>query len=536
MSKRVIIRSAGVISSATILSRLLGLAREVIFASMFGANFITDAFRVAYAIPYLLRRLLGEGAMSAFLVPVFTDIRSKEGEEAAKEFANSAYTAFALIVIAIIAVFIAVAPAIVFIIAPGLRENPEAFHLAVFLARLMIPYMLLMMTSAISMGILNSYRHFLSPAMAPVVMNICFIGALLFLCPHMGDTIYLQIQGIAYGILVGGILQVAVQLPALTRRGFVYRPRLNFRHPGIKRMLLLMGPAIFVIGIVRINLLLDTVIASFLGEGNISYLNYGERLLQFPLGALGFGISTAILPLLSQYISKGDTAKYKETLNFALRFMLVLCIPATLGLAVLAMPVVRLIYQHGNFSAVDTFYTTQTLLAFTVGLVGFVGVQVVVPGFYSRQDTRTPVFGALAALIVNGILNIALIFPLGIAGIALATSLSAFANTGVLLWLLRRKVGPLGLRAVATTGVKAVLASLPSASAGYFTWWYLNGLLGGGLLYQISTILIAVVVAGGVYIAFARLFRVQEITDVLAMVKRKLGGGRDDEGGGIGNG
>jgi putative peptidoglycan lipid II flippase len=412
MSKKTIVRSAGIISLATLLSRVLGLAREIIFADLFGANFITDAFRVAYSIPYTLRRLLGEGAMSAFLVPVFTEIRSKEGEQAAKEFADNVLTVFSLIVVGIIAIYIAIAPGIIYLMAPGLADNPQAFDLAVFLSRLMIPYMLLMMTSALSMGLLNSYRHFFSPAMAPVVMNLAVIIALLYLCPRMGDTVYLQIQGVAYGVLAGGILQVLVQFPSLIKRGFIYRPRFNFRHPGIKRMLILMGPAVFVIGVVRFNILMDTLMSSFLGEGNISYLNYGERLLQFPLGALGFGISTSILPLLSQYCAEKNNSKYKETLNFAFRLVLVLSIPATLGLVVLASPTVRLIYQHGQFTATDAFYTTRVLLAFLIGLVGFVGIQVVVPAFYSRQDTKTPLKAALVGLVANLFFNLTLMYPL----------------------------------------------------------------------------------------------------------------------------
>lgn len=537
MSKKTIIRSAGVISLATLLSRILGLVREIIFADLFGANFITDAFRVAHAIPYTLRRLLGEGAMSAFLVPVFTEIRNKEGEQAAKEFANTVFTVFSLLVVGIIAIYIAIAPGIIYLMAPGLAQNPQAFDLAVFLSRLMIPYMLLMMSSALSMGILNSYRHFFSPAMAPVVMNLAVIIALLYLCPRMGDTTYMQIQGMAYGILAGGILQVLIQFPALIKRGFIYRPRFNICHPGIKRMLILMGPAVFVIGVVRFNILMDTLMSSFLGEGNISYLSYGERLLQFPLGALGFGISTAILPLLSQYCAEKNDAKYKETLNFAFRLVLVLCIPATLGLAVLASPTVRLIYQHGQFTATDTLYTTQVLLAFVVGLVGFVGIQVVVPAFYSKQDTKTPLKAAVVGLVANLFFNLTLMFPLGIAGIALSTSLATYINLIILLWLLRRKVGLLGLRGISRTGIKVTLASLPMAGVAYGLWWYLDRLLGRSNSAQVVVISVVIVMAVGVYIAVAKLLRVEEIDEALGIVKRKFfrGKGKEYEGG-IGNG
>lgn len=515
------VRAAGILSVSTLISRILGLIREILFAGIFGANYVTDAFRVAYAIPYVLRRLLGEGAMSAYLVPVFTDIRAKEGDENAKIFAYTAYTTFSLVVFAIIAIGIAIAPLIVFIIAPGLKSNPEAFNLAVYLARLMLPYMFLMMTSAMSMGILNSYEHFFTPSLSPIVMNLAFIGAMLYLCPLLGGDISNQIVGLAYGVLIGGLLQVLVQVPAQFRFGIKFKPIFNFMHKGIKRMLLLMGPAMLVIGVVRINLLLDNIAASFLGEGVISILNYGERLLQFPLGIIGFAISTSSLPLLSRYFSDGKLDQMKRTLMEAFTLATVVCLPAMFGLFALGGPLVEVIFRHGAFTMGDAHATTSVLYAFSIGLFGFVGVQVLVPGFYAMHDTKTPVWGALSALVTNGTLNFALMPFFGAFGIALATSISAYVNALVIAMLLRRRIGRLGFREFTKKALRIALASIVMAVLVWLAYHWLITIIGYGLIEKIIGVVVCTGLGVALFLAFSKLLGITEVNDIISRLFRR---------------
>lgn len=522
-----IVKSAGILSVNTLISRVLGVAREVIFASLFGANFITDAFRVAYVIPYMLRRLLGEGAMSAFLVPVFTDIRVKEGDQAAKRFAYSAYTTFSLLVIALVAIGILLAPQLVYIIAPGFKSEPSAFNLAVRLARIMLPYMFLMMTSAMSMGLLNSYKHFFTPSLAPIVMNIAYISAMLWLCPRMGETMDLQIMGLAFGVLAGGVLQVLVQVPAQFKFGIKFRPILNIFHKGIKRMFLLMGPAILVIGVIRLNLMVDNILASLLGEGFISILNYGERLLQFPLGIIGFAVSTSALPLLSQYYSEKRIDDMKKTINDALILAFIVAIPATLGLFALGKPAIKLIYEHGKFTHQNTIDTARVLYAYAIGLLGFIGVQVIVPAFYSMQDTKTPVYGAIANLVLNGVLSLILMVPFGIMGIVLGTSISTYGNFIVNVILIRKKLGRLGLRSILISVVKVSVASIPMALTAYYSHMYIESLLGVTILYQIVSLISAIVVSIAVFIITCYILRANEVVDLMKLIIMRIFGKKD---------
>jgi putative peptidoglycan lipid II flippase len=519
---RKIVKSAGILSLNTIISRVLGLIREIIFASLFGANYVTDAFRVAYVIPYMLRRLLGEGAMSAFLVPVFTDIRVKEGDEAAKRFAYSAYTTLGLIVILVVILGIFIAPQLVYIIAPGLKSEPEAFKLAIKLARIMLPYMFLMMTSAMSMGLLNSYKHFFSPSLAPVVMNIAYIGAMLWLCPRMGESIDLQIMGLAFGVLTGGVLQILVQIPAQFKYGIKYRPIFNFIHKGIKRMLMLMGPAILVIGVIRLNLLVDNFLASLLGEGFISILNYGERLLQFPLGIIGFAVSTSALPLLSEYFSENKIDKMKKTIRDALLLAFIVAIPATFGLFALGKPAIKLIFEHGRFTPQDTYETARVLYAYSLGLIGFIGVQVIVPGFYSMQDTRTPIFGAIANLILNAGLSFLFMKYMGLMGIVIATSIASYGNFIVNVYLLRKNIGILGLKHLTKSIVKVTLASVPMALSSYYTHRFISGFFTDTIIYQVINFSISVIVGIFVFLLFCIILRADETLGLLKAILKRI--------------
>ncbi|MGQ9705915.1 MAG: murein biosynthesis integral membrane protein MurJ [bacterium] len=515
------VRAAGLLSVNTFISRILGLVREMIFASLFGANYVTDAFRVAYAIPYVLRRLLGEGAMSAFLVPIFTDIRTKEGDEEGKRFVYSAYTTFSIVVAIIIAIGILIAPVIVLIIAPGFRNSPQTFNLTVNLTRIMFPYMFLMMTSAMSMGILNSYEHFFTPSLGPIVLNLGFIGTMLYLAPLFGEDISMQVYGLAYGVLLGGLLQVLVQVPAQFRFKIRFRPIFNFTHKGVKRMFVLMGPALIVIGVVRISLLLDNIAASLLGEGTISILNYSERLLQFPLGMIGFAVSTSSLPLLAKYYSEGKIDDMKRTLMDAFSLAMIVCLPAMTGLFALGGPIVSVIYRHGAFTFADAVATTNVLYALSVGLVGFIGVQIIVPAFYAMQDMKTPLWGAIIALVINGILNFTLMIPWGIVGIALATTFSTFANLILIAYLLHKRIGGLGFKNFIIKNIKILLISIVMAVVIYYSYKYLLIYLGVNILNQIIGLVVGVCVGILIYVGFAYMFRVSEISIVISRLLKR---------------
>lgn len=521
--ERRVLRSAGILGATTLLSRVLGLAREVVFASVFGVTWITDAFRVAYVIPYILRRILGEGSMSAFLVPVLTDEMERDGKPAAFRAIQTAYTLFFIITVVIVVILIGGAPYVVLVIAPGFKLNPETFDLAVGLARLMLPYMLLMMTSAMAMGILNSFFKFTVPSLSPTVMNVCYLTALGVIVAFFAATPdEKKIYVLAIGVLAGGVGSILLQTPSLWRLGLRYSPRFNFASPAVKQIALLMTPALFSIGIVRLNLLVATAAASIVGVGTVSLINYAERLLQFPLGVFGFSISNVILPQLSRQASKGDNEGLKDSLSFALRLALLVGIPCTIGLIVLGGPLVRLVYEHGAFTAEDTAAASVILTGFSIFLIGFLGAQIVTPVFYALKKPKEPIKAGVVAFAVNLVLTLILMWPLGGAGIALATSASATAGMFFLLYRFRKLVGPIGARRVIKAGFRFAAASLvmavPVSAVRLFIELHPEGL---SAWVEGGTTLAGVAVAIPVYFAAARLFGSHEVGVFFSILSRK---------------
>jgi putative peptidoglycan lipid II flippase len=518
-----VVRAAGILGATTLISRVLGLVREIVFASVFGVTWITDAFRVAYVIPYILRRLLGEGSMSAFLVPVLTDEMERDGKPAAFRTAQTAYTLFFIVTAFVVTVLIVGAPYVVMIIAPGFKSNPETYGLAVNLARLMLPYMLLMMTSAMAMGVLNTLFKFTVPSLSPTVMNVCYLTALgaivIFFATTPDET---RIYVLAAGVLAGGVGSVLLQVPSLWRLGFRYVPKFDFANPAVKQIGVLMTPALFSLGIVRLNLLVATAAASIVGVGTISLINYGERLLQFPLGVFGFSISNVILPQLSRQASRGDHEGLKNSLSFALRLALLVGIPCTVGLIILGEPLIRLVYEHGAFTADDTAGASAILVGFSIFLVGFLGAQIVTPVFYALKKPREPIKAGVVMFTVNLVLTLVLMWPLGGAGIAAATSAAAAAGTLFLLHRFRKLVGPIGARRVIKAGLRFTAATLvmavPISAVRLFLELYpanLNSWLEGAL------VLLGVAVAVPTYFAAARLFGSPEVGVFLSILSRK---------------
>ncbi|MBU4345598.1 MAG: murein biosynthesis integral membrane protein MurJ [Proteobacteria bacterium] len=448
-------KAAGVVGAATLLSRLFGFIRDVVIAWFFGAGLSSDAFFVAFRIPNLLRRLFAEGSLSIAFIPVFTEYLTIKGRDEAFKLARAAIWLLSM-VLAIVAVLgVLLSPVIIKVIAPGFISSPEKFFLTVNLTRIMFPYIFFIGLVALCMGILNSLGHFAAPALAPVFLNIAMICSVFFISPYMSDPV----TGLAIGVLIGGVLQLALQIPFLIKKGLYFLQRVKIFHPGLKRIGLLMLPAVFGAAVYQINILVSTLLASLLPEGSVSYLYYADRLVQFPLGIFAIATATAILPSLSRQASSGDLGAVKDTFAHAMKLVLFITIPSMVGLIILREPIVALLFKRGVFDSKATQLTAYALLYYGIGLWAFSGVRIVVSTFYALQDTRTPVRMAVISIIANIVLGIILMGPLAHGGLALATSLASMLNFGLLIRALKIKLGSLGLRSIAESACKSVLCA-----------------------------------------------------------------------------
>lgn len=425
----------------TLFSRLFGYLRDVVIAVVFGASGGTDAFFVAFRIPNLFRRMFAEGAFSQAFVPVFSETREREGDAAARALADRAAGALGLVLLAITVLGILAAPLLIRLFAPGFEPGTPRHELAVEMLRIVFPYLLFISLTALAAGILNSHERFAVPAFTPVLLNLSLIGAALWLAPRMEEPV----TALAWGVLVAGLAQLAFQLPPLARIGMLPRPRLDLAHEGVRRIGRLMLPALFGSSVTQLNILVNTLIASFLVTGSISWLYYSDRFVELPLALFGVAIGTVILPRLSRHHSRASSAAFAATLDWALRLTWLLAIPATAGLAVLAQPILFTLIQYGAFDAHDARMAGLSLAAYALGVPGFMLVKILAPGFYARQDTRTPVRIGIIAVGVNILLDVAIVLPWYLsgreaahAGLALATALAAWANAGLLLHRLYR--------------------------------------------------------------------------------------------------
>jgi putative peptidoglycan lipid II flippase len=438
--QRGVVSAVGAIGLATLASRLLGLARDIVIARVFGAGPMTDAFFVAYRIPNLLRRLLAEGALSTAVIPVFTETLTTGTREGFARMVRAVTGAAIMALVAASALGVILAPWILAVMAAGWRTNPPLFGLAVSLTRLMFPYLLLVGLAALAMGALNAHHRFFTAALGPAVLNIAMIAAVLTLPPHMTPPI----MALAVGVLVGGIGQLAVQLPELRRLGVPLAPSAELSHPAVKEIGHRLWPAIFALSAVQVTVVINTWLASWLRAGTVSYLYYADRVMEFPLGVFGIALATAALPSMSAQAARGETEGLRATLRFALRLSAFIAVPATVGLVVLGGPIVRMLFQRGEFSAAEALFTTQALAGYAVGLPAFSATRIAAQTFYALGDTRTPVAVGFASVAANVALALALMWPLQHVGLALASSLSAYVNFVGLYWLLRRRLGPLG--------------------------------------------------------------------------------------------
>src|SRR3989338_6821902 len=429
------------IGLATFASRIPGFIRDMVLARLFGATAAADAFFVAYRIPNLLRELFAEGSMSSAFIPVFTEYHTLRAKQDAWELASAVFTTLLTIVTAVTLLGILAAPGIVWLLAPGFHGHPDKLLMTTLLTRIMFPYLLFISLAALAMGILNSLRAFAAPAFSPVFFNLFIIGCALFLAPTFPEPIF----GVAIGVVAGGAAQFAMQLPGLRRRGMLFGFRFAPGHPGVRRIGKLMVPSLLGLSVTQINITVSTILASFFAGGP-TYLFYGMRLIQFPLGIFGVALATAILPTLSAQAARGSLDELRVTLGFGLRMILFIVLPAMLGLIILRGPIVHLFFEHGTFTAADTEATATAVLCYAVGLWAFASVRIIVAAFYSMQDTKTPALAAIVAVGANILLSLLLMGPLKHAGLALATALASMLNGAILVAVLNLRLGGIDWR------------------------------------------------------------------------------------------
>ncbi len=434
MSKA-LLKSTGIVSAMTSLSRVTGFVRDMVYAQMFGAGAGTDAFFVAFRIPNFLRRLFAEGAFSQAFVPVFSEYQTQHSRAELQELVDQVAGTLGAILLLITVIGVLAAPVLILLFAPGFTADAGKYELTVEMLRITFPYLLFISLTAFAGGVLNSCGKFAIPAVTPVLLNLTMIAAALWLAPRMERPVV----GLAWGVFIAGIIQLSFQIPFLRQVKLLPRPRWGWAAQGVQQVLQLMLPALFGSSVAQVNLLIDTVLASFLISGSVSWLYYSDRLVEFPLGIFGVALGTVILPKLSRQHASAETDGFSRTLDWALRWALLIGVPATVALILLSRPMLSALFQYGAFDARDVVMSSRSLMAFALGLVAFMLIKVLAPGFYARQDTRSPVKYGLIAMGANTALVLILIWPLAHAGLALATSLAAFLNAGLLFFNLRRR-------------------------------------------------------------------------------------------------
>jgi len=488
----------------TMISRILGFVRDMVFARFFGADAATDAFFVAFKIPNFLRRLFAEGAFSQSFVPVFTEYKETRSDADLKNLIDSVAGTFGLILFMISLTGVFAAPLLIMAFGPGFIGEETKYDLAVDMLRFTFPYLFFISLTAFSAGILNSFGYFAAPAFTPVFLNIVLISMAVWISPHLDQPI----MALAWGVFIAGAVQLLFQFPFLLKLKMLPKPKWHWRDPGVQRIKNLMLPAIFGSSVVQINLLFDTLIASFLITGSISWLYYSDRLVEFPLGLFGIALATVILPKLSKDHATASTEKFSATLDWALTCAFLVGLPAAAGLMVLSEPMLTTLFYGGAFTAEDVYLSGLSLMAYSIGLMGFILIKVLAPGFYSRQDTKTPVKIGIKAMIANMLLNIIFVTPLYImdfkgahSGLALATACSAYLNA----WLLYRELRArkyyqptkgkrltLGKILIACIVMSAVIAWLSPDLPTWVEWeiwqriWHLSYIIAAGFVVYLA--------------------------------------------------
>lgn len=513
-----ITKAASLMSIATFISRILGYVKDMIVAKLFGATGVADTFFVAFRIPNLLREVFAEGSMSSAFIPVLTEYHSKQGMEETKRLVRITFT-FILIFVGLTCLAgVIFSPAIVTMIAPGFLDMPEKFSLTVLINRIMFPFLLFISLAALAMGALNTRRVFFVPSLAPAMLNIVIIASVLVLAPRLEQPII----AVAIGVSFGGFIQFAFQLPHLFKKGYSLSPEWDLRHPGLKKMSILILPATMGMAVAQINIFISTILASYLPEGSITYLYYSMRLIQFPVGIFGVAMGMAVLPTLSEHAVKREFDKLSEDFSFALRLLLFITIPAMAGLIALREPIVNILFQRGKFDYSATIETAQALLFYSLGIWSIVGSRVITASFYSMQDTKTPVKVAVVALTMNVVMSVLLMNPLKHSGLALANSIASGINFSLLFFFLGKKLKKIDTKRVLRSFLKTIFASsIMGLIGGMFLrgeLWHIEADTFNKAFYLSGTIALCM----GIYFLLTYLFKSEEAIYVLDIVKHKF--------------
>ncbi len=511
-------KAAGVVGAATLLSRIFGFIRDVVVAWFFGAGLASDAFFVAFRIPNLLRRLFAEGSLSISFIPVFTEYLSNQGKDEAFQLARSALRLISVLLAVITILGILLSPLIVRIVVPGFADSPEKLALTITLTRMMFPYIFFIGLVALCMGILNVLGHFAAPALAPVFLNIAMIGAVLFISPYLREPVV----GLAVGVLIGGLMQLLLQFPFLIKKGVYFWRQAGMYHPGLRQVGVLMLPTVFGAAVYQINILVGTFLASLLPEGSVSYLYYADRLVEFPLGIFAIATATAVLPSLSRQAAARDFAALKSTFSYAINLVSFITVPAMVGLIVLRHPIVALLFKRGAFDAMTTRMTAYALLYYAVGLWAFSAVRIVVSTFYALQDTKTPVQTAVISIIANIILGIILMQFLSHGGLALATSLASMLNFGLLLRVLRRRLGSQNWGKVTVSMGKTIVCSVAMGVVIWLTARFAIPPADGAITALFFGLLSCIMIGIACYTVFSILIKSSEVQTVWLIVKDSI--------------
>jgi putative peptidoglycan lipid II flippase len=484
----------------TLLSRVTGLARESLKAAVFGAGLQMDAFEAAFRLPNILRRMFAEGAFSQAFVPILSEYHRQRGEDDTRDLVGRVGSLLACVLLGVTAIGVLAAPWLVYLLASGFAATPGKVELTADMIRIVFPYILFVSLVSLSGSVLNVYRRFAIPALTPVLLNLSIIGAAVFLSRYFDPPIL----ALAWGVFIGGVVQLAFQVAPLARIGMLPRFRFDWRDEGVRRVLLLMGPAVIGVSAAQISALINTQLASLLGNGRISWITYADRLMEFPSALLGVALGTVLLPTLAKHHSDDNHAEYSALLDWGLRLAFLLALPAALALWLLAVPLITTLYQYGRFGVLDVWQTRSALLGYSVGLLALILVKILAPGFYARQQIRTPVKIAFVTVLVTQTLAVTLMWPLGHAGLTLATSLGACVNASLLFWFLRRngfyRPEPGWLAFVARLVIAlGVLAATLYALSGPAEYW-----LAAGLWAKIGRL--AAIIAGAAVAYFAALY------------------------------
>ncbi|MBW2732821.1 MAG: murein biosynthesis integral membrane protein MurJ [Deltaproteobacteria bacterium] len=510
-------RSAGLVGLLTLASRVLGLVRDSVVAAFFRKEH-TDAFFVAFTIPNVLRRLLAEGALTVAFIPVYTEYLENKGKDAARQLLANTLGATLLALLIVTTLGEVFAPQLVWLFAEGLGEGQV---LATLLTRLMFPFLVTVALVALAMGVLNTHRHFLAPAVAPVLLNVGIIGSVMLGVGQMVHVGLPRVGALALGVIIGGVLQLLLQLAPLAKRDALLLPRFGLAHPGVVRIAKLMLPSLFGLAIYQINIVLSRRFASFLPDGSISVLYYAQRLIEFPLGVFAVAIATVSMPNLSGHAKAGEMDKVKATYRFAQRIAIFLMLPATAGLWALGEPLASVLFQRGAFTHEMAQQTGITLAGFALGLLAAGGVRQTAPVFFALEDTRTPVAISAVALVVFVLAALVLKGPLGTLGLALAVALASSVNFVLMVTFLRRRIGPLGLHEILNSTWRAALASVACGLVA----WQVAGLgrweEGGGALINYVMLVMAVAAGGLAYVIACRLLGSPELGELLGAMRRR---------------